>query len=44
MKPRLAGVAAAFLLLVVRDVLIDTRYTNLAPTGYTSSIVEHIFG
>ncbi|MFJ6429930.1 MULTISPECIES: hypothetical protein [Microbacterium] len=26
------------------DVLIDTRYTNLAPTGYTSSIVEHIFG
>lgn len=26
------------------DVLIDTRYSNLAPTGYTSSIVEHIFG
>lgn len=26
------------------DVLIDTRYSNLAPAGYTSSIVEHIFG
>lgn len=26
------------------DVLIDTRYSNLAPTGYTSAIVEHIFG
>ncbi|GAA1207139.1 hypothetical protein F6W70_13535 [Microbacterium maritypicum] len=26
------------------DVLIDTRYSNLAPSGYTSSIVEHIFG
>ncbi|MFJ6534074.1 hypothetical protein [Microbacterium sp. NPDC091662] len=25
------------------DVLIDTRYSNLAPTGYTSSIVQHIF-
>lgn len=25
------------------DVLIDTRYSNLAPAGYTSSIVEHIF-
>lgn len=26
------------------DVLIDTRYSNLAPDGYTSSIVEHLFG
>ncbi|WP_217182952.1 hypothetical protein [Streptomyces sp. AC495_CC817] len=26
------------------DVLIDTRYSNLAPTGYTSSIIEHLFG
>ena len=26
------------------DVLIDTRYSNLAPTGYTSAIVAHIFG
>ena len=26
------------------DVLIDTRYSNLAPEGYTSSIVEHVFG
>lgn len=26
------------------DVLIDTRYSNLAPSGYTSSIVEHLFG
>ncbi len=25
------------------DVLIDTRYSNLAPTGYTSSIVASIF-
>lgn len=25
------------------DILIDTRYSNLAPTGYTSSIVEHLF-
>ena len=25
------------------DVLIDTRYSNLAPSGYTSSIVEHIW-
>ncbi|WP_435742890.1 hypothetical protein [Microbacterium sp. PMB16] len=25
------------------DVLIDTRYSNLAPDGYTSSIVEHLF-
>lgn len=26
------------------DVLIDTRYSNLAPTGYTSAIVAHLFG
>lgn len=26
------------------DVLIDTRYSNLAPSGYTSSIVAHLFG
>lgn len=26
------------------DVLIDTRYSNLAPSGYTSSIIEHLFG
>lgn len=25
------------------DVLIDTRYSNLAPEGYTSSIVAHLF-
>jgi len=25
-------------------VLIDTRYSNLAPTGYTSSIVASVFG
>ena len=25
------------------DILIDTRYSNLAPSGYTSSIVEHLF-
>ncbi len=25
------------------DVLIDTRYSNLAPAGYTSSIVDHLF-
>lgn len=25
------------------DILIDTRYSNLAPDGYTSSIVEHLF-
>ncbi|OZB83131.1 hypothetical protein [Microbacterium sp. 13-71-7] len=25
------------------DVLIDTRYSNLAPTGYTSSIVASVF-
>ncbi len=24
-------------------VLIDTRYSNLAPTGYTTSIVAHLF-
>ncbi|MBS1907862.1 MAG: hypothetical protein JST33_15160 [Actinobacteria bacterium] len=26
------------------DVLIDTRYSNLSPNGYTSSIVASIFG
>lgn len=26
------------------DVLIDTKYSNLAPSGYTSSIVEKLFG
>lgn len=26
------------------DVLIDTTFSNLAPSGYTSSIVEHLFG
>lgn len=26
-----------------QDVLIDTRYSNLAPTGYTSAIVAHLF-
>lgn len=26
------------------DVLIDTQYSNLAPVGYTASIVERIFG
>lgn len=25
------------------DVLIDTSYSNLAPSGYTSSIVAHLF-
>ncbi|MGC5224338.1 hypothetical protein ACPW96_17365 [Micromonospora sp. DT81.3] len=25
------------------DVLIDTTYSNLAPTGYTGSIVDHIW-
>ncbi len=25
-------------------VLIDSRYANLAPTGYTSSIIAHVFG
>lgn len=25
------------------DVLIDTSYSNLAPSGYTSSIIEHLF-
>jgi len=25
------------------DILIDTRYSNLAPTGYTTSIVDHIW-
>lgn len=27
-----------------QDVLIDTRYSNLAPAGYTSAIVAHLFG
>lgn len=26
------------------DVLIDTQFSNLAPSGYTSSIVAHVFG
>ena len=26
------------------DILIDTRYTNLAPAGYTSAIVAKLFG
>lgn len=26
-----------------QDVLIDTRYSNLAPTGYTAAIVAHLF-
>ncbi|PVE97348.1 hypothetical protein [Microbacterium sp. TPD7012] len=26
------------------DIMIDTRYSNLAPSGYTSSIVSHLFG
>lgn len=26
------------------DVLIDTRYSNLAPVGYTDAIVAHVFG
>lgn len=26
------------------DVLIDTRYSNIAPSGFTASIVEHLFG
>lgn len=26
------------------DVLIDTQYSNLAPDGYTSSIIAHLFG
>ncbi|WP_431074152.1 hypothetical protein [Microbacterium phyllosphaerae] len=25
------------------DVLIDSRYSNLAPSGYTSSIIAHLF-
>lgn len=25
------------------DILIDTTYSNLAPTGYTSSIIAHLF-
>lgn len=27
-----------------QGLLIDTRYSNLAPTGYTASIVERVFG
>ena len=26
------------------DILIDTQFSNLAPSGYTAAIVEHIFG
>lgn len=26
------------------DVMIDTRYSNLAPTGYTAAIVASVFG
>lgn len=26
------------------DVLVDTQYSNLAPTGYTTSIISSIFG
>jgi hypothetical protein len=26
------------------DILIDTQYSNLAPSGYTSAIIEHVFG
>lgn len=26
------------------DVLIDTQYSNLAPTGYTASVIASIFG
>ncbi|SDO44326.1 hypothetical protein SAMN04487848_0925 [Microbacterium sp. ru370.1] len=26
------------------DVLVDTQYSNLAPTGYTASIISSIFG
>lgn len=26
------------------DILIDTAYSNLAPTGYTTAVVESIFG
>jgi hypothetical protein len=26
------------------DILIDTQYSNLAPSGYTSSIIEKVFG
>jgi hypothetical protein len=25
------------------DILIDTRFSNLAPSGYTDSIVQHLF-
>ena len=26
------------------DILIDTKYSNLAPSGYTSAIIENVFG
>lgn len=26
------------------DVLIDTQYSNLAPSGYTDSVIAHVFG
>lgn len=26
------------------DVLVDTQYSNLAPTGYTASIISSVFG
>lgn len=26
------------------DLLVDTKYSNLAPAGYTDSIVKHVFG
>ena len=26
------------------DIVIDTHYSNLAPNGYTTSIVSHLFG
>lgn len=26
------------------DILIDTQFSNLAPSGYTDSIVAHVFG
>jgi hypothetical protein len=25
-------------------ILIDTKYSNLAPSGYTDAIVAHLFG
>ncbi|MDQ1129380.1 hypothetical protein [Microbacterium sp. SORGH_AS_0888] len=27
-----------------QDVMIDTSYINLAPTGYTDSVIAHVFG